>query len=204
MESTNVLITWDLFKTKFYEEYFPNSVRFAKEVEFLQLVQGNMTVSEYADKFKHLLRFHTIAMNEEYQCRKFENGLRGDIKLLVAGFCITQFPILVERAKMMERMKRESDSHQSQPLRVGGPVIPRGGSSSRRTPYSRSSSSSHSSEGSSQPSVQQGQSSPSVGVRCFSCGGPHYLSACPQRVGYRRCNRCHMEGHYERDCPMGR
>ncbi|WVZ19293.1 hypothetical protein V8G54_006615 [Vigna mungo] len=123
LESTNVLITWDLFKTKFYEEYFPNSVRFAKEVEFLQLVQGNMTVSKYADKFKHLLRFHTIAMNEEYQCRKFENGLRGDIKLLVAGFCITRFPVLVERAKMMERMKTRQPS---EPTIEGRGTIPGG------------------------------------------------------------------------------
>ncbi|XP_014511405.1 uncharacterized protein LOC106770093 [Vigna radiata var. radiata] len=39
LEDEHTPITWEIFKKKFYEEYFPNSVRFAKEVEFLQLVQ---------------------------------------------------------------------------------------------------------------------------------------------------------------------
>ncbi|XP_027922644.1 uncharacterized protein LOC114180530 [Vigna unguiculata] len=67
---------WELFKKKFYAEFFPDSVRYAKEVEFLQLMQGDMSVSEYAEKFKHLGRFHTLKMAEDWQCRKFENGLR--------------------------------------------------------------------------------------------------------------------------------
>ncbi|XP_017413253.1 uncharacterized protein LOC108324838 [Vigna angularis] len=58
-------ISWDVFRTRFYEEYFLDSVRFAKEVEFLQLVQRGMSVSEYTNKFKHLVRFNTMATNEE-------------------------------------------------------------------------------------------------------------------------------------------
>jgi len=42
---------------KFLSEYFPNSVRYAKEVEFLQLTQGGKSVTEYVEKFKHLSRF---------------------------------------------------------------------------------------------------------------------------------------------------
>jgi len=84
LEDSREPITWELFKKKFYAEYFPNSVRYAKEVELLQLMQGDMSVSEYAEKFKHLGRFHTLKMTEEWQCRKFENGLRGDLKLMMA------------------------------------------------------------------------------------------------------------------------
>ncbi|XP_017428965.1 uncharacterized protein LOC108337039 [Vigna angularis] len=207
LEGTRTPITWDLFKRKFYREYFPDTLRYAKEVEFLELVQGNMSVSEYTDRFKHLLRFNTMTVDEEWQCRKFENGLRGDIKLLVRGHRLREFPALVEMARDMEKTKREAEgypSRQAQPLRVGGPAMSRGGSSSRKTPYSRSSSSSRSSGGSSQPSVQPSQSSSMSGVRCYGCGGSHYLSSCPQRTNFRRCNRCHKEGHYERDCPMGR
>ncbi|XP_027915013.1 uncharacterized protein LOC114174373 [Vigna unguiculata] len=107
LEDSQETITWELFKKKFYAEYFPDSVRYAKEVEFLQLMQGDMSVSEYADKFKHLGIFHTLKMTEDWQCRKFENGLRGDLKLMVAPLSIKEFPALVEKARVMEKLKAE-------------------------------------------------------------------------------------------------
>ncbi|XP_017423605.1 uncharacterized protein LOC108332814 [Vigna angularis] len=195
MEGSNTHITWELFKERFYAEYFPDSVRFAREIEFLQLVQGNMSISEYEDRFKHLIRFHTVPMSEVWQCRKFENGLRGEIKLLVKGLSIKEFPALVEMGKVMEKTKLEVDRQRSQPLRVGGPVMSRGGSSSRRTPYSRPPS--HRPRGSSsQAFVSSGPSSSSGGVKCYSCGGPHLQSVCPQMAGFRRCNICRVEGHF--------
>ncbi|XP_017423583.2 uncharacterized protein LOC108332791 [Vigna angularis] len=203
LESIGTHISWDVFKIKFYEEYFPDSVRFAKELEFLQLVQGSMTVLEYADKFKHLLHFHTLAMNEEGQCRKFENGLRGDIKLMVAGLCIKQFHVLVERAKVMEKSKREVDGQQSQTPRVGGPMVSKGSSGSRSTPYVRPTSS-ISKSSSSLSSVLSGYSGQPGPITCYNCGGPHLKSVCPQLTEYRKCNRCGREGHYERDCRLGR
>lgn len=118
-------ISWELFRKKFYVEYFLDNVRFSKEVQFLQSVQGGMLVPEYADRFKHLICFRTLAMDEEWQCKKFENGLRGDIKLLVAGLCIKEFPTFVERAIVLEKTKNEVESQQRHPHRVGGPVGPR-------------------------------------------------------------------------------
>ena len=99
LEDSREPITWELFKKKFYTEYFPDSVRYAKEVEFLQLMQGDMSVSEYAEKFKHL-------------GRKFENGLRGDLKLMVAPLSIKEFPALVEKARVMEKLKSEIEAQQ--------------------------------------------------------------------------------------------
>ncbi|XP_014523078.1 uncharacterized protein LOC106779479 [Vigna radiata var. radiata] len=96
LEDERVPITWDLFKEKFYGEYFPDNVRFAKEVEFLQLVQGGMTATEYTDRFKHLVRFYTMGINEEWQCRKSENGLKPDLKVMISNLCIKSFPVLVE------------------------------------------------------------------------------------------------------------
>ncbi|XP_017406142.1 uncharacterized protein LOC108319490 [Vigna angularis] len=102
-------ITWEVFRNKFYEEYFPDSVRFAKEVEFLQPVQGSMSVSEYTNKFKHLVRFNTMATSEVWQCRKFENGLRSDLKVLISSLCIRTFPAMVERAKVLEKNMAEAE-----------------------------------------------------------------------------------------------
>jgi len=58
-------VTWEAFRERFLSEYFPNSIRYAKEVEFLQLTQGRKTVTKYAERFKHLSRFYTLPLEEE-------------------------------------------------------------------------------------------------------------------------------------------
>ena len=35
MEERDELVTWEAFRGKFLSEYFPDNVRYAKEVEFL-------------------------------------------------------------------------------------------------------------------------------------------------------------------------
>ena len=107
LEEKREEVSWDVFKKCFLTEYFPDSIWYAKEVEFLQLVHGNMFVAEYTEKFKHLGRFHTITVDKEWRCRKFENGLRGDIKLMVAPLSIKDFLTLVEKARVMEKLKAE-------------------------------------------------------------------------------------------------
>jgi len=92
-------MTWEAFRGKFLSKYFLNSVRYAKEVEFLQLTLGGKSVIEYAEKFKHLSFFYTLSLDEEWRCQKFENGLRGDIRLKVAPFSIKDFAALVEKAE---------------------------------------------------------------------------------------------------------
>ncbi|XP_047175192.1 uncharacterized protein LOC124842695, partial [Vigna umbellata] len=129
-------ITWEVFRSKFYEEYFPDSVRFAKEVEFLQLVQGGMSVAEYTNKFKHLVRFNTMATSEEWQCRKFENGLRSDLKVLISSLCIRSFPAMVERAKVLEKNMAEAEQQKKQQA-SRGPILSRPNLNRNRTPYAR-------------------------------------------------------------------
>ncbi|KAG2383927.1 uncharacterized protein HKW66_Vig0153100 [Vigna angularis] len=192
-------ITWEVFRNKFYEEYFPDSVRFAKEVEFLQLVQGGMSVSEYTNKFKHLVRFNTMATSEEWQCRKFENGLRSELKVMISSLCIRTFPAMVERAKVLEKNMAEAERHKKQQQVSRGPVVSRGGMVQRRTPYARPSQPSHASG--SQAIVPVGQSGQG-NVTCYQCGGPHYRNACPQLVGGKHCRLCGRNGHSDSECNM--
>jgi len=56
----------------------------------------------YVERFKHLSRFYTLSLDEEWRCKKFENGLRGDIRLMVAPLSIKDFAALVEKARVME------------------------------------------------------------------------------------------------------
>jgi len=113
MEKRDESVTWKAFRGKFLSEYFPNIIRYAKEVEFLQLTQGGKSVTEYAEKFKDLNRFYTMPLDEEWRCRKFENGLHGDIRLMVAPLSIKDFAALLEKAKVMEKMKNEVQGHAS-------------------------------------------------------------------------------------------
>ena len=48
--------TWELFKSAFYEKYFPESIRFQMEKEFIKLTQGNMTVAQYEAEFSRLAK----------------------------------------------------------------------------------------------------------------------------------------------------
>nr|KYP32281.1 hypothetical protein KK1_047074 [Cajanus cajan] len=41
-----VVVDWVCFKRVFLEKYFPESVRHAREAEFMRLQQGEMSVTE--------------------------------------------------------------------------------------------------------------------------------------------------------------
>jgi len=47
MEARAESITWESFRNKFLEKYFLDSVKFAKEAEFLRLEHGEMSVTTY-------------------------------------------------------------------------------------------------------------------------------------------------------------
>ena len=98
-------------------------------------------MEEYAERFKHLSRFYTLSLDEEWSCRKFENGLRGDIRLMVAPLSIKDFTALVEKARVMEKMKREVEDQRpqqsQQPQRIGGPFGSKPRHEERKRPYDR-------------------------------------------------------------------
>ena len=95
-------------------------------------------MTEYAERFKHLNHFYTLPLDEEWRCRKFENGLCGDIHLMVAPLSIKDFAALVEKAMVMEKMKREVEGQRPQqpqpPQRIGGPSRSNPDMSSRGDP----------------------------------------------------------------------
>nr|KYP51235.1 hypothetical protein KK1_026919 [Cajanus cajan] len=105
LTAKGVVVDWECFKRVFLEKYFPESVRHAKEAEFMQLHQGGMTVSDYAMRFEHLARFYSQAISEAWKCRKFAEGLKHELKRVVVPMAITKFPALVEKAKFVERLE---------------------------------------------------------------------------------------------------
>lgn len=49
-----------------------------------------MSISKYVDRFKHLGKFHTLRMDEECLYKKFKNGLRRDLKLMITTLSIKE------------------------------------------------------------------------------------------------------------------
>jgi len=105
LEQGGGVVNWVVFRREFLERYFPEDVRGKKEIEFLELKQGNMSVTEYAAKFVELLKFYphyTPETAEFSKFIKFENGLRADIKRAIGYQKIKKFSKMVSSCRIYE------------------------------------------------------------------------------------------------------
>jgi len=94
-----------VFKSEFLDRYFPEDVRGKKEIEFLEMKPGTMSVTEYAAKFVELAKFnphYTHETAEFSKCIKFENSLRADIKRPIGYQKIRIFSELVSSCRIYE------------------------------------------------------------------------------------------------------
>ncbi|XP_024018582.1 uncharacterized protein LOC112090759 [Morus notabilis] len=68
-------MNWEQFEVLFNEQYFPQSYRDEMAMEFMSLLQGDMSVKEYEAKFNDLSRFASFLVEYEHlKCLKFEKG----------------------------------------------------------------------------------------------------------------------------------
>src|SRR3954464_7438168 len=97
-------ITWERFKEKFRTYHIPTGVLKTKQREFLALVQGNMTVTEYLNKFNHLARYsvHDVA-TEERKIDRFLGGLSPTPRCQLSMLDFPDFQTLVNKALIAER-----------------------------------------------------------------------------------------------------
>ncbi|XP_016192319.1 uncharacterized protein LOC107633194 [Arachis ipaensis] len=119
-------IPWDTFRDEFYKKYFLGVARDAKEMELMQLKQGDMAIAEYARKFDDLCHFSKICQGnpadfEEWKCLKFEGGLRDDLMSSIVPLEICNFAELVNKSKSVEECIKKvivaNVSHQGFPPR---------------------------------------------------------------------------------------
>ncbi|XP_050889137.1 uncharacterized protein LOC127094338 [Lathyrus oleraceus] len=97
LEVAGTAINWDNFKKEFLDKYFPSNICKCKEIEFLELKQGNMSVDDYAAKFQELSRvsLHCNGVNTEGS--KFESGMHHEIKKFIRYQEILRFSVLVNK-----------------------------------------------------------------------------------------------------------
>ncbi|XP_059628583.1 uncharacterized protein LOC132271270 [Cornus florida] len=96
-------ITYDVFKQLFYEKYFLVPKKRELRTEFVNLKQGNMSVTKYENKFTSISWFELeIANDEEEKTLKFVNSLNFTIRLAVATAKLTEYAKAVRKALVVE------------------------------------------------------------------------------------------------------
>lgn len=100
--------TWVMFVEAFNKKYFPPSVRERKMVDFLELVQGDMTVDEYDARFVELSRYAPAFFeNETQKARKFERGLHPRIGYRLTALNLPTYAEVLDRARLVEQESAE-------------------------------------------------------------------------------------------------
>ena len=101
--------TWAEFKRAFMNKHFTDTMQDAKTREFMELTQGNMTVTQYENKFVELLKFvPAVTNNPVDQAKRFERGLRYDIRIRLSVLKIRDVHELYERVQLVEQDLNES------------------------------------------------------------------------------------------------
>jgi len=91
-------LTWNQLKALMDAQYYSHGVRRTKEREFSCLKQGEMSVIEHAAKFNELRRFApNQEVAEEMRMDHFEQGLRGEIKQIIAECAYANFQEMYSR-----------------------------------------------------------------------------------------------------------
>jgi len=99
-EEQQAALTWDDFKEEIRDKFFPQALRDHRETEFLRLVQGDMDIVEYERRFEELSRYAPHLVETEFKkARRFERGLRSDVRQIVSSHELPTYREVVKKAQ---------------------------------------------------------------------------------------------------------
>ncbi|XP_073019331.1 uncharacterized protein [Primulina eburnea] len=108
-------LTWETFKSMFYNKYFSKDVRAKKASDFLNLKQGNMSMTEFIQQFEAGVQYVPyIAQDDTSKGEHFMRGLRFEIKRDVRMAKVFTYGEIVERALMAEQDEHDIDRDRQQ------------------------------------------------------------------------------------------
>jgi hypothetical protein len=103
-------VTWNEFVRDFRARHIPEGVIELKQEEFRNLRMGQMSVSEYHDKFLQLARYAPNEVREDAdKQRLFLKGIYYDLRLQLKGNNYASFQELVNKAIVLDNERREMD-----------------------------------------------------------------------------------------------
>ncbi|GFY96908.1 hypothetical protein Acr_11g0012140 [Actinidia rufa] len=173
---------WARFKVIFREKYVPRALQNAKCAEFEHLKQTGKPIAEYEAAFTNLAEYapHLVA-TDEMRARRFENGLRYEIKRVIRPLVLPTYADVLDRAIIVEQDEMEKrkyfDSKKRQNFNNEGPS-----GQKRQKPESNWRN-------------QRGQI-----PKCPTCGKNH-SGECWRKRPDVICFYCNEVGHIRRNCP---
>ncbi|XP_059627673.1 uncharacterized protein LOC132270509 [Cornus florida] len=176
-------MSWEKFKELFYEKYFLVTKRWELRDQFIGLIQGNMSVTEYENKFTPLSRFALeMVSNEVDKVRKFVSGLDYKMRPFITTQYIKVYSEAVERALMLKAEAKDKYARREQWKQKRN-----AGSSSEGSSWKRNMSGSSQFQGQQStrfaPTTPMPAGSDKSGVVCYQCQQPeHYKSRFPMNL----------------------
>ena len=177
---------WARFKVIFREKYVPRALQNAKCAEFEQLKQTGKTIAEYEAAFTNLAEYapHLVS-TDEMRARRFEDGLRYEIKRVIRPLVLPTYADVLDRAIIVEQDEMEKrkyfDNKKRQNFNNEGPS-----GQKRQKPESNWRS--------------QGRNSRGQIPTCPTCG-KHHSGECWRNRTDVICFHCNEVGHIRRNCP---
>ena len=104
------------------EQYFPKVIQDKKRKEFINLIQGNLSASEYGTRFMALSSFEPEMISSAHlKCRRFENVLQMSIRPFVVAQCHMDYGKLLSSALAAKKKRTGADKikDRNQLIRVG-------------------------------------------------------------------------------------
>ncbi|XP_073019601.1 uncharacterized protein [Primulina eburnea] len=184
--------TWENFLQEFEGKYITQVILNTREREFMDLVQGDMTVAQYEAEFHRLIHYAPHYMEDEVRkMKKIVQGLKLDIRWATLSTEVTSYVSAVNQALRVEEDIKTLLKKEEEEKKIGKPNL---FEDNRKRKFEKRT----------QP-VKQGEAVKGKVPRnnnkkCGYCGLPnHEEEKCWRKGG--KCLICGSEQHRIQDCP---
>ncbi|XP_028807167.1 uncharacterized protein LOC114761882 [Neltuma alba] len=109
----SIEITWERFKEKFFQHYFPNALRANQEVEFYAFKQGNLNEEDFIARFLELVKYITYPQTQpdsKWMTDRLLEKARPELRTALAPLEINDFEKMCTKLRIIARRMREEEA----------------------------------------------------------------------------------------------